>query len=96
MREAAAAGDPDAATLIGFWTMATAHHVEAPWFLTSLGKEMAGECPCGPCSWTDPPEPCRQGASRERGARGWAIREEREVEPNAGITDSPERGPHDC
>ena len=55
MREAAAAGDPDAATLIGFWRMATAHHVEAPWFLTDLGKEMAGECPCGPCSWTDPP-----------------------------------------
>ena len=66
MREAAAAGDPAAATLIGFWTMATAHHVEAPWFLTSLGKDMAGECPCGPCSWTDPPARKRREATPKK------------------------------
>ena len=55
MREAAAAGDPAAATLIGFWRMATAHHVTMPWRLTDYGKELAGECPCGRCTWTDPP-----------------------------------------
>ena len=48
-------GDQDAATLAGFFKMGAAGHVSLPWRLTEYGKDLAGECPCGPCTWEDPP-----------------------------------------
>ena len=48
-------GNAEHASIVGFWSMGNAHHVQLPWRLTDYGKALAAECPCGPCSWTDPP-----------------------------------------
>lgn len=57
--------------LIGFWKMAAAGHVGPPWRLTEYGKALAGECPCGSCGWTDPPErtACPPPKRRDVGAK---------------------------
>jgi hypothetical protein len=51
---------PAHVTLVGLWAMTnpkdgTPGHVKLPWRLTDRGKAMAPKCPCGPCTWEDPP-----------------------------------------
>lgn len=75
-------GDPAAATLVGLWAMTApkdggAGHVTMPWRLTEYGKDMAQECPCGPCAWTDPPERVRRKATPPKAVNARMRREAR-------------------